>query len=141
MMILDKVDKKYKLKKHKKANLRGLKLNLVDGYVILENDQTLNLTSIRIVNRDGNTVSDLGYFPSNLEPEHTGSVDYSSSVFKVSLHKLWDEQRFLDVSGYENLDVINPACCRIHLRKPPQYWKDDMVRKFKNMVDEVEKLL
>jgi ankyrin repeat protein len=138
------VDKNYVLRKPRKIDMLGMKLSLVE-YEAESKDsgEILYFTQIQIRDKNNRNLLDLGWFPSDIEVENTGSFDYTSKSFEVLLQKLWNEQRFLSDVGYSNLSrkILKPECCRINLRKPVEYWLDDKIRKFKNMVDEVANLL
>lgn len=85
------------------------------------------------------TIFDLGYIPNDIESVHTGSVDYTTSVAVYLLRRLWDERKLLigDNEPYR--------CCTVHLRKSKHYWsqvpQSEMIRKFKNMIDEFNSTL
>lgn len=80
------------------------------------------------------TLFNLGYFPNDIEAHHTGSVDYTTSVAMYLVRRLWEQRKLLfgDAEPYR--------CCTVHLRKGKDYWVDvpqaEMIRKFKNMIDE-----
>lgn len=77
---------------------------------------------------------DLGYIP-----DYTGATAVNGSTLIASINLLWDNNRLL-----ENVDPLE--CCRIHLRKPIQYWTnstmyewaEDIQRKIDMMMDEID---
>lgn len=84
----------------------------------------------------------LGYIPADIEPEDMGgSLNLSSAVLISHLHKLFENGRLL------TLNSAPYQCCRVHLRKPMEYWLDPdgpkgiSERRFVMMVEEVERYL
>lgn len=84
----------------------------------------------------------LGYIPAEIEPQDMGgSLNMSSAVLVSHLQQLFDTGRLL---------VENSApykCCRVHLRKPIEYWLDPSgpnginKQRFAMMMEEIERYL
>lgn len=84
----------------------------------------------------------LGYIPSNIEPSDIdGALNMSSSVLITHIQKLFDTGRLLSKNR------VPYQCCRVHLRKPIEYWLDldgpkgISKHRFVLMVQEIERYL
>lgn len=84
----------------------------------------------------------LGYVPADIEPRDAGgALNMSSAVLVSNIKKLFDTGRL-----FRNNEVPY-RCCRIHLRKPIEYWLDPdgpkgiSMHRFAMMVEEVERYL
>jgi hypothetical protein len=81
---------------------------------------------------------DLGFVP---EYEDSKDVSNNTGVLLSALRQLWEKRRLLSI--HSPLDKI--TCCRVHLRKPVEYWllpngqiNGELVRK---MTEELKDLL
>lgn len=77
------------------------------------------------------STEDLGYVPANITVRDTGSNDETSTVLVTEIRRLWDAHLLLLVES-------SPIqCCRVHLRKPREYWLGtERLTRFRAMLQE-----
>lgn len=75
----------------------------------------------------------LGYVPSYIDQNFSGSNDITSAVLIYKLKQLWDAGRLM-------YTMYPPVCCSIHLHQR-NYWNDNILTKFNSLMAEIDQLL
>lgn len=89
--------------------------------------------------RINDDVMDLGYIPDYSNPQ---DLSENTGTLLVNLQELWKQRRLL--STHSPIEAIE--CCRIHLRKPKEYWINSQTgqvdpHRFRLMFEEIKSLL
>ena len=90
----------------------------------------------KLVLRHGTNYYTLGFIPSNIDPETSGSTDLTSAVILTKIRRLWYLGRFLISARTRPVQ-----CCKIHLHTDINFWNDNVMEKFIALSNEIDDLL
>lgn len=70
----------------------------------------------------------LGYIPSNIEADQSGSLDTTSSIMAYKIQNLFDRGRLTSQPG---------VCCTVPLKRSREYWQTDTLSKFRELMEQI----
>jgi hypothetical protein len=83
--------------------------------------------------RHGELHEHLGYIPSTIESDETGSTDMTSATVVMKIQNLFDRGRLLTGTAANAM-----RCCSVALKKPKEFWTIDTIQKFTTLAQEVD---